>query len=310
MELHDYPRKPEIEYKDPSTGTYHYTIISEGYYPSPPVLVRTQRKKKYKTRNITCTINYIHQCIDDKMQLKPCFKIEYNNGHQTIESWRSATHAANLFVQMYNPNGKSTLSGTIVFGLQLKCVEQARDSHRQSNALRPLETLSNSAKRSRIKQIGEKMRDYINHETTHLHHKDKLQIKSLVLSVDDQNWIVNYSKDMTFEKIKSQACVCVMDKLDCEYIISNKKLNLDKIMQDIIPLYIIDININSSTIFATNNEEIHIDNEEIIYGVTESVEKASYRSIKDILKYIIPFYIEENILDPSNPLIMLRILGM
>ncbi|CAG8692405.1 299_t:CDS:2, partial [Cetraspora pellucida] len=109
------------------------------------------------------------------------------------------------------------------------------------------ETLSNSAKRSRIKQI------------------------------------VNYSKDMTFEKIKSQACVHVMDsnyisreafrsmakiypELDREYIISNKKLNLDKIMQDIIPLYIMDININSSTIFATNNEELHIDNEEIIYG--------------------------------------------
>ncbi|CAG8692870.1 22556_t:CDS:2 [Dentiscutata erythropus] len=168
IELHDYPRKPEIEYKDPSTGTYHYTIISEGYYPSPPVLVRTQRKKnssyripdnykvvvswakKSKTLNITCTINYIHQCINDKMQLKPCFKIEFNNGHQTIESWRSATHAANLFAQTYNPNGKSTLSGTIVFGLQLKCVEQARDSHRQSNTLRPLETLSNSAKRSRL----------------------------------------------------------------------------------------------------------------------------------------------------------------
>ncbi|CAG8856771.1 37444_t:CDS:2, partial [Gigaspora margarita] len=121
--------KPEIEYIDPFTGTYHYTIISEGYYPSPPVLVRTQRKndnsyripdsykvivswaKKNKTRNIICTINYIHH--NDKMQLKPCFKIEYNNGHQTIESRKSATYAANLFVQTYNPNGKSTLPGTI-----------------------------------------------------------------------------------------------------------------------------------------------------------------------------------------------------
>ncbi|CAG8612436.1 8680_t:CDS:1 [Scutellospora calospora] len=99
----------------------------------------------------------------------------------------------------------------------------------------------------------------------------------------------------------------IYPELDREYIISNEKLNLDKIMQDIIPLYIMDININSSTIFATNNEEIHIDNEEIIYGITESVRKASYRSIKDILKYIILFYIEENILDPSNSLIILRI---
>ncbi|CAG8841513.1 18814_t:CDS:1, partial [Gigaspora margarita] len=115
--------------------------------------------------------------------------------------------------------------------------------------------LSNSAKRFRIKQIGEKVCDCINQETTHLY------------------------------------------------------LNIDNIKQNIIPLYVTNININDLTIFATNNEEIHIDDKEVIHGITESIRKASYRSIKDILKYIIPFYIEEDILNISNPLIMLRISG-
>ncbi|RIB28987.1 hypothetical protein C2G38_2308496 [Gigaspora rosea] len=174
IEIHNYPKKYEIEYNDPSTGTYYYTIISEGFYPPPSILVRTQKKKhsyripddykvmvswtkKNKTRNITCSINYMH---NDKMQLNPCFKIEYDKGgFQTIESWQSVTHAANLFAQTYNSKGTSTLSGTIVFGLQLKCVEQTRDYRRRSNVLQPLETLGNTAKRNRIKQISEKIYD-------------------------------------------------------------------------------------------------------------------------------------------------------
>ncbi|CAG8831774.1 33735_t:CDS:2 [Gigaspora margarita] len=227
IELHDYPRKPEIEYIDPSTGTYHYTIISEGYYPSPPVLVRTQRKN--------------------------------DNSYRIPDSYKT-----------YNPNGKSTLPGTIVFGLQLKL------------------TLQKDPESSKL--------------------------------------VKNYSKDKTFEKIKSQASVRAMDsnyisreafrsmakiypELAREYIISNEKLNIDKIMQDIIPLHVMDININSPTILVKSNEEIHIDSEEVIRGITESVGKASYRSIKNILKYMIPFYIEESILDLGNPLIMLRISG-
>ncbi|CAG8695490.1 25767_t:CDS:1, partial [Dentiscutata erythropus] len=70
-------------------------------------------------------------------------------------------------------------------------------------------------------------------------------------------------------------------------------------MQNVIPLYVMDINIDNSTILETNNDEIYINDEKVIHSITELIEKASYRSIKDILKYIIPFYIEENILNPN-----------
>ncbi|CAG8508605.1 9332_t:CDS:2 [Gigaspora rosea] len=74
-----------------------------------------------------------------------------------------------------------------IFGLRLKCVDQIRDSRHRSNILRPLETLSNLGKRYRIKQIGKKVNDYINDETTHLYHKDQVQVKLLTLSVDNQD---------------------------------------------------------------------------------------------------------------------------
>ncbi|CAG8490469.1 9396_t:CDS:2 [Dentiscutata erythropus] len=158
-ELHDYPRKPEIKYKDSSASTYHYTIISERYYLSLPILVRTQKKN--------------------------------NNSYKIPDNYKVLT---------YNSKGTSTLSGTIVFGLQLKCVEQARDTYRHNSIFRPIESLSNSGKRSKVKQIGEKVRDYIDYKTTYLHYKDQIQIKSLALSVDNQDWILDYSKDKSLEK--------------------------------------------------------------------------------------------------------------
>ncbi|CAG8589405.1 15865_t:CDS:2 [Gigaspora rosea] len=153
IELHNYTRKPEIKYKDPSTGTYYYTIISEEYYPFLPKL-----KKKYNM-----------------------------DGLRQLSLEKSVTHVANLFAQIYNSKRTLTLSGPIIFRLQLKCVKQIRNSRHRSNILHPFETFSNLGKSYQIKQIGEKVNDYINDETTHLYYKDQVQVKSLTLSVDNQD---------------------------------------------------------------------------------------------------------------------------
>ncbi|CAG8601973.1 3755_t:CDS:2, partial [Gigaspora rosea] len=149
------------------------------------------------------------------MQLKLCFKIEYDkDGFQTIETWQSVTHVANL---------------TIVFGLQLKCIKQTRDYCYRSNVLRPLETLSNTAKRNRIKQI-----------------------------INDQDWITDYSKDELSEKIKIQAYVRAMNY---NYISQDAFQSIAKIFSELDYEYMI----NNSTILKTNNDEIHINDEEVIH---------------------------------------------
>ncbi|RIB27274.1 hypothetical protein C2G38_2160971 [Gigaspora rosea] len=59
----------------------------------------------------------------------------------------------------------------------------------------------------------------------------------------------------------------------------------------------------------SENEQPDIDDSDIIEQVTNAIGKAGYRSIKDILNYIMPFLINQNILNPTNPSINLRISG-
>ncbi|CAG8753033.1 19659_t:CDS:2, partial [Racocetra fulgida] len=145
-------------------------------------------------------------------------------------------------------------------------------SYYKSNILCPLETLSNLEKRYRIKQIGEKVNNFIDDETTHLYHKDQIQIKSLTLSVDSQDWIVDYSKNNPLEKLKRQAHVRAIDH---NYISRNAFRSIAKISSELDQKYTI-------TIFATSNDKIHIDNEEVIYGISESIGKAR-RQIKHVM---------------------------
>ncbi|CAG8702944.1 7722_t:CDS:2 [Cetraspora pellucida] len=52
---------------------------------------------------------------------------------------------------------------------------------------------------------------------------------------------------------------------------------------------------------TNENIVMDIDNTEIVEEVTKSTGKAAYRSLKDILSYIIPFLIHKRILQLSDP---------
>ncbi|CAG8666571.1 11873_t:CDS:2, partial [Cetraspora pellucida] len=276
--LHEYPIKPEIEYKNPTTGTYHYIILSEGHYPPSPILAKSQKKnnncyripdkykakvswgKKSKRREIICSIDYKNQDNDKEdnpTNKKPCFKIEFNNGLQVVESWK-------------------------IFGLQLKCVEHNRDLYHQARVFKPIETYSNPTKRARLEQISKKAQIYLNNEISQsFHYNDKIQLESLTLAVNNQNWILDFEpKDDILKQKKRQSYVRVMDQnhiscntirslakinseIEREYKISEEKININKIMQGFIPLSIIDINADISNTTEINNE-IHIDDPNIV----------------------------------------------
>src|SRR4051812_28859694 len=78
-------------------------------------------------------------------------------------------------------------------------------------------------------------------------------------------------------------------------------------MQQIIPISVVDLNVPMPQ--ENINENIDINDEEIILGITKSIGKCGYRNILKILTYIIPILINENILDPCHPTIHLRISG-
>ena len=50
-------------------------------------------------------------------------------------------------------------------------------------------------------------------------------------------------------------------------------------------------------------------NEKIINQITNAIGKIGYRSIRNILKYIVPALINYDIFDSKNPIINLRISG-
>src|SRR5438128_6586072 len=66
---------------------------------------------------------------------------------------------------------------------------------------------------------------------------------------------------------------------------------------------------NQSLVNTSDNEEIHIADYDIIQMITESIGKGVYRSIKDILIYMIPAWLQKEVLNFETPIIHLCISG-
>src|SRR5437764_13433157 len=77
-------------------------------------------------------------------------------------------------------------------------------------------------------------------------------------------------------------------------------------MEELIPINFIDLN---STIIQDPSKITKITEQLINKKVVSAIEKGAYRSIKKILEYIIPAYIQKGELDPTIPIIHLRISG-
>ncbi|CAG8805666.1 4388_t:CDS:2 [Gigaspora margarita] len=100
-----------------------------------------------------------------------------------------------------------------------------------------------------------------------------------------------------------RALIAISHDFSREYLVSQTWSNINSTMNQQIHISLIDIN-------QYLNSEINIDNienENVVYGITELVRKAGYHNIKDILKYIIPTLIKNQILNPLEPTIYIRI---
>ncbi|CAG8508882.1 7150_t:CDS:2, partial [Scutellospora calospora] len=81
-------------------------------------------------------------------------------------------------------------------------------------------------------------------------------------------------------------------------------------MAEFIPINLINLNLSQEH-FKENNESNNeiIEDLNIIQEVTSSIGKATYRSIKDILLYIIPSLLKKGIINHSNSVLHIRISG-
>ncbi|CAG8844031.1 12812_t:CDS:2, partial [Gigaspora margarita] len=92
---------------------------------------------------------------------------------------------------------------------------------------------------------------------------------------------------------KKQKCKAVLKTVDQEHIARYAYRSLANIKNEL----------------PHQDEHSNIDDPEIVCKVVSSIGKGAQRSIKDILKYIVPNLVEKEILNPQQPVINLRISG-
>ena len=126
--------------------------------------------------------------------------------------------------------------------------------------------------------------------------KQKQKLRSVVRIQDVEN--VQRDAYRHFAAIES--------KLPREYAVSQTRQEIDAYMENLIPINFVDLN---SVITSDSSEKPDITDPIIIEQVVSAIGKGAYRSVKKILEYIVPAYIQSGKLNPATPTIHLRISG-
>ncbi len=214
--------------------------------------------------------------------------------------------------------------------MQLEPVEKERLKKRRTGILQPVDNLSISAQRVRVNKIAKQEHQLFEEQSKILYHlDDHPTLHSLTYELPNQTWVINYdSKNKTKEQHYSEKIVNTLDQeyisreayralaaisfdLPREYTIAATRNQINEIMKVAVPIRVLDINSLYPTEIDNIDEniEVHINDLQIINNVTESIGKCGYRSIIDILLYLIPVWMAENILTNQDSTIHIRISG-
>ncbi|GBC42733.2 hypothetical protein GLOIN_2v1777166 [Rhizophagus irregularis DAOM 181602=DAOM 197198] len=183
---------------------------------------------------------------------------------------------------------RTAVSGVHLFGLQLKCINR---NHK--GRPRELKLHKESSKTTQIKRAkGLAKKEQVHFENTikdFYNPKDRVFLKALDFTVENKEYHVKFgNENYVKKKQKLQSIAYVQDNM--LFLKPVKKLN-------------------STIVQEGPSEKPYITDPLIIEQVINATGKDAYRSVKKILEYIIPSYVEKGILDPAIPTIYLRISG-
>src|SRR5581483_52053 len=224
---------------------------------------------------------------------------------------------------MITPDKKTAVSGVHLFGLQLKCIDKNRKG--KPRALKLHENLSKSSQIKCAKGLAKNIQVNFENSTKDFYNpKDRVVLKALEFTVENKEFYSSFGKeDLNKKKQKLQSIVRVQDaenvprdayrhfaalesKLPREYAVSQTRQEIDAYMKELIPINFIDLN---PAITPDPSEEPDITDPLIVEQVVSAIGKGAYRSVKKILEYIVPAYIQSRKLDPAIPIIHLRVSG-
>lgn len=156
----------------------------------------------------------------------------------------------------------------------------------------------------------------------HFAAEDKVTINELLFTVNESKFRIMYQskKDkvdqqmaiaqvMDYNRISRssyRALAAVCQDLPREWIISKRINQINQIMNVNIPIYSVELQFKEK---LNTSLEVHISDPEIVNEVEGVVGKGAGRSIKDILRFLIPSMINKGILNYSEPTLHIRISG-
>ncbi|CAJ0850696.1 13045_t:CDS:2, partial [Entrophospora sp. SA101] len=161
---------PNLQIEENST----YPLVNNITYKE-----RVNNQRKSNKQTVHCKINYVDGI--------PQFCIEYGfNFQNVIFSTKSSSDAALNYE-------RATISGPLVFGLQLNSVQKAREARRRGHLIKPANNCVQSILKKHAKKIAERTQVSFNNNVKEIYHEfDKVVLKEIEFSLNDMDFQVNY----------------------------------------------------------------------------------------------------------------------
>lgn len=217
-----------------------------------------------------------------------------------------------------------------MFGLQLGSVRRARETRKRGNLIKPAINCIPSTLEKRAKKIATKIQFNFKNDVKGVYHQsDQVILKNVEFSVNEMNYFqVNYGSENEINKTHQlRSVVKAVDQgqiprdsyrelaaveahLPRENSVSNERIAITNSMNQLVKVSLIDMDgkDKSKETFEFDDES-EFTNPEITQEVIDTMGVGIYRSVKDILYYIIPYLKEKKVLRSSDPTIHLRVSG-
>ncbi|CAG8691504.1 6328_t:CDS:2 [Cetraspora pellucida] len=344
----NYSMDHTIKWKSPRRS-FQYYIVKEGIYPPKSYLAYTRMPGHYpipdnyvvettygkNEKTVTCFINY-----HDK---KPQYKIKFGlHENEYICSNLSPTAAANAYLKAYHekvmreekakdPNLQqrlpdSRMNGIYLFGLQLIQIKLVRENSmkKHKNVIKPFGDITRQMQFTRNKNFSMNILPGIESQIKqYFAAEDKVTINELVFTVnkskvrimyqpkeDEVNQQMAIIQAMDYNRISRssyRALAAICQDLPREWIIFERLNQINQIMSMNILIHLVELQQFKEKL--NTSLEIHIMDPDIINGVESTIGKGARRSIKDILRFLIPSMINKGILNYSEQTLHIRISG-
>lgn len=215
----------------------------------------------------------------------------------------------------------SRISGVLLFGLHLECVDKNR-SQKNKRTLKLVTEAKESTLTKRATKYGQRLHTEFTVLGRQFYHKTDIpKLESIKFTVHEHQYQIEFGpEDLRNKKKKLESLVCAMDNskisrqgyrtlaaidsyLPREYAVADTKIKINAKMKEIIPIKLISL---ETRISIDPNENVDISNEEITTEVLNETGKAATRNPKDILQYVIPGLVDRGVLDPVQAILILE----